>query len=305
MRLFFDRILLILSTTFITPPLSQSELPESEEFLPFLESEDSPPKLCLSLTSSSPGLKETLRSTSMHCLSLMERIRLDDDYDMQDLTMNKHINFSPAGGLPPIKDGGSPSTRAESRSVSPASRDRSPDSDYPEVPLSERGRLRKERRGLSPEVLLAAEDLSLRRKRKKRKQANLFRAGLDSGLTGAQAISVRQSVADRLGMAYLPPEDLVPRVENLKKLASNQQVKTIEELDKSSPRAAEFRNMENALFYSRYGLKVSGRDKIKYVPKKSSHKSELQATIDSVKVQMKKEGTQSHQALRGSIVVAG
>ncbi|CAD7971336.1 unnamed protein product [Amoebophrya sp. A25] len=232
------------------------------------------------------GLVETMEHTSMHCLSLMEKIRLEDDYDKQEILLNKHVlaryyeerakrkSNQRVQKLPAL---GGASARSPSPG-SPAMSHGSPmDEDAPRSPLlTARGTYRKERRGLSPEALLNANDLSMRRKkRKKKKLKSMFDAPVSAlPATGQKAIILRQHVADRLGMAYRPPEDLRSRVDHLKNLS------TLEHLQEG---VIEGRSYENSLLFSKYALKVSGKDKIHYEPRRGKNHKDLKHLIGELK----------------------
>ncbi|CAD7940681.1 unnamed protein product [Amoebophrya sp. A120] len=220
------------------------------------------------------GLQDTMEHTSMHCLSLMEKIRLEDDYDKQEILLNKHVL---------AKFYEERAKRRKQKLPALSTRSPSPSSSAGEGEeggsplLSSRGRLRKDRRGLSPEALLTAADLSMRRKkRKKKKHHRMFeQVGSLVPATGQKAAVARQQAADRLGLSYLPAENLDARVDHLKDLS------LLERLFEENLGMAH--TYENQLLYSKYAMKVAGKDKIKFVPKKAKDRDELKEVIADMK----------------------
>eukprot|EP00392_Amoebophrya_sp_AT5.2_P013274 g13392.t1 len=248
------------------------------------------------------GLGEAMEHTGMHCLSLMEKIRLEDDYDKQEILMIAiHIHFHQR--KPQLDDhvlARFYEERAKRKKMTAKLPALSPRTPSPEAKtagsseddggglgsplLSSRGRLRKDRRGLSPEALLTAADLSMRRKkRKKKKHHHMFDAvGSLVPATGQKAAAARQQLAERLGMSYKPPEDLGARVEHLKDLA------LLERLFEENE--GHGRAYENQLLYSKYALRVAGVEvekKEHFVAKKPK---ELKEVIAELRREMLSEG---------------
>merc|ERR1712194_688279 len=217
--------------------------------------------------------------------SIAERIRVDDDYDRRDIMPHKNLELarasaedaaqysgmkgnSTSSSIPHLPQLGSTSGHSSLNNTTLNS-----SGGYRELFLSARGTLRKERRGLSAELLLHAADLNAQRKKRRRRgnQSSLFRADTLAG-GGAAKTNLRQQIAARMGMAYLAPEELSPRVAHLRKLGQTENL--------VSKNDNEGRQYENSLVYSKYARHVIGNDKKSYIPKRKN--SELRRLVQSM-----------------------
>merc|ERR1712194_40952 len=217
--------------------------------------------------------------------SIAERIRVDDDYDRRDIMPHKNLELarasaedaaqysgmkgnSTSSSIPHLPQLGSTSGHSSLNNTTLNS-----GGGYRELFLSARGTLRKERRGLSAELLLHAADLNAQRKKRRRRgnQSSLFRADTLAG-GGAAKTNLRQQIAARMGMAYLAPEELSPRVAHLRKLGQTENL--------VSRNDNEGRQYENSLVYSKFARHVNGSDKKSYVPKRKH--SELRRLVQSM-----------------------